>query len=1303
MARPKRGGPSLPSDLLDELSGATGTNDRQNNRRTKKRKIVSRKELRKEERKAKKMKRSGQPESIVSSGGVNGTHQKNDSASKKIQKGGPAKKKPAPKQDSDDDVGDFDDDEEDEFGGFSDDDDLDEDDFDDNDEDGGSVEDTWAALKKLKEKKKVATEPETAEDTWAALKKLKEKKNKKSGPEPETAEDTWAALKKLKEKKNKKAEPEPEPETAEDTWAALKKLKEKKKKVADVEPETAEDTWAALKKLKEKKKKGSDKKTVDIEPETAEDTWAALKKLKEKKTGKTDVTEKQKKSKKITEKPKEAAAPPKRAGRSLADLLNKTTPGSSTSSTSKEPKESKIPSHLPNDVQEAFRRDDEDIAFYSKMLGMKDPLGQMPKMNEDDEDGLEDLLDGLDLDFGDYDSSEEEEEEEEKEEKEKKTKPAKRVKQQEPESDDDDEEKDSDEDEDELTGLPFSSDDELDSDDFDSDGSEDLEGLDESGNEDEDEEDDFENEVSESDEEDDEEDDEEEEEDTKPKRENPYVAPTTEKYIPPSVRKRMEEAQKAAAAGGSSSGTTDASGLSPEEMARLRRQVKGQLNRLTDTNIAGIVKTLSDMYLNHPRQYVTEIVTETVLSAVALQGALSEKFLAVHAALVAALYRSAGLEFGAHFVQTLVEEYDKRVGKQTKEEKEKDDNDESAVFKVSNKEAANLISLLAELYSFNIVWCGIVYDFVREFLQPVDSKGVGLDEGKTEMLLRVLRAAGSQLRSDDPRALRDIVVKLNELKARASERGQQLSPRTLFMIGFIEDLKNNRQKRVGENNTETARETRKQMRDFLNANVKAPKREALRVSLDDIRNVGTRGKWWLVGSAWRSKNMSEIGEQQEQEEEDARKAAVDGENSLVDKKALQDLLDGAAPDWMELARQQRMNTDIRRAVFIAIMSSGDYVDAVDRLQQLKLRSKQEREIVRVLLHCCAMEPVYNPFYALVAARLCSTERAISKTFTFCLYDELGELEGDDSDDEREGMGRLYDDDDDDKENGLRGGGDNDEDEDDESAALSRIRQMKQRKKLQRKKMREEAAVSGPEGQQRLRRIVHYAKLYGTLVAVGAQPLSVLKTANLVAPAPDTAVFLNLFFVTLFLQVAANGGVGMPGAVGNGNGNGYNNNNNNNKRNNGNNGNNKKRNSTAKLGSGLAAAMFERKLDPESERGLVHLVVQTAGKGKGKKQQQQQQQQKEFSDSEDEQGHIRNKEDAGITLLRKIRHYLPKVLESDLLDDELTAVAAVASRNAAKRAARVEQDKSKVQWSINLVVDAIDELLERTDNSHGRMR
>ena len=76
--------------------------------------------------------------------------------------------------------------------------------------------------------------------------------------------------------------------------------------------------------------------------------------------------------------------------------------------------------------------------------------------------------------------------------------------------------------------------------------------------------------------------------------------------------------------------------------------------------------------------------------------------------------------------------------------------------------------------------------------------------------------------------------------------------------------------------------------------------EPLRVSLEDLRSADTKGKWWLVGAAWGGDPLVE--HQQEAHNEPAPDAP--SENALL-----------------KLAKKQGMNTDIRRSVFVVLMSS----------------------------------------------------------------------------------------------------------------------------------------------------------------------------------------------------------------------------------------------------------------------------------------------------------------------------------------------------------------------------------------------
>lgn len=78
--------------------------------------------------------------------------------------------------------------------------------------------------------------------------------------------------------------------------------------------------------------------------------------------------------------------------------------------------------------------------------------------------------------------------------------------------------------------------------------------------------------------------------------------------------------------------------------------------------------------------------------------------------------------------------------------------------------------------------------------------------------------------------------------------------------------------------------------------------DPLRVSLADLLSADIKGKWWLVGAAWAGNPLV-----------DHAKAAAQAPKTIS--------LEVEEDDLMKLARKQGMNTDVRRRVFVVVMSS----------------------------------------------------------------------------------------------------------------------------------------------------------------------------------------------------------------------------------------------------------------------------------------------------------------------------------------------------------------------------------------------
>ncbi|KAG0051184.1 suppressor of glycerol defect [Linnemannia elongata] len=449
-------------------------------------------------------------------------------------------------------------------------------------------------------------------------------------------------------------------------------------------------------------------------------------------------------------------------------------------------------------------------------------------------------------------------------------------------------------------------------------------------------------------------------------------AAQTGKYLPPHLRAAAAAATASEAAGGASALAKAIPRQNTEELLRLRRQLQGLLNKLSESNIEAILMDIEALYRKYPRADVSETITDMILSAISSKANLLDSFVILYATVVASLYRLVGIEFAAHFIQTLVEQFDGHhaLASSTKST-EMTDETLNAV-----KQCTNLIVLVSELYNMHVIACVLVYELIRWFMTE-------LSELNVELVVKIVKTSGYQLRQDDPTTLKTIIQEFTVLANNASAKSGSgsaapISSRTRFLLETLTALKANRMKGPSANSTTsgTITESTARMKKFLSGLSKKRTTfpsEPMRVGLTDIRQVGTKGKWWLVGSSWKN-NM--VGE------ESSRKS--------TSSTTADDMLE-AEDELLKLARKNKMNTDVRRSIFVVLMSSEDYIDAFERLIKLNLKEVQQREIVRVLLHCAGNEMVHNPYYTLVGQRLCQHDHSFKITFQYSLWDLLREM------------------------------------------------------------------------------------------------------------------------------------------------------------------------------------------------------------------------------------------------------------------------------------------------------------------------
>lgn len=190
-------------------------------------------------------------------------------------------------------------------------------------------------------------------------------------------------------------------------------------------------------------------------------------------------------------------------------------------------------------------------------------------------------------------------------------------------------------------------------------------------------------------------------------RENPYKPPVIysiagepSKYIPPSLRV------------GEPSLT--------EDLIPLRRQLQGLLNRLSEANLISILGDVERVFQNNARQHVSTVVLDLLMGQVCDPTSLPDTFIILYGGFIAAVYKIIGNEFGAQVIQ--------RIDKQFAQHYSYEVNSDS-----TSKRCTNLMSLLAEMYNFQVITSNLIYDYIRLFLED-------LTETSAELVLKIVRS-----------------------------------------------------------------------------------------------------------------------------------------------------------------------------------------------------------------------------------------------------------------------------------------------------------------------------------------------------------------------------------------------------------------------------------------------------------------------------------------------------------------------------------------------------------------------------------
>jgi nucleolar MIF4G domain-containing protein 1 len=439
------------------------------------------------------------------------------------------------------------------------------------------------------------------------------------------------------------------------------------------------------------------------------------------------------------------------------------------------------------------------------------------------------------------------------------------------------------------------------------------------------------------------------------------------KYIPPHLRKKEEEKE-------------EENDQDRQERLRIIQQLLNRsLNRLSEDTMIPIAQSVAQLYPSHPSMMVHEMIWKNTKTACVAPPMLMTGLIPVYVACLVGVHIQTGdtIQLGEYLLEMVVTELWKLLeavrSDMANSASGEDGDDADPISDKKSKPICNMILILCYLYNYNIVHCSFLYGVIRNLIESFSELDI-------ECLLLLLNHCGRALRSDDPSALKEIVLLVQRKKSQHSKAGS--ASRVDYMVTAIMDLKNNKRRKQDAVHSDKASKLRKLLGRIKSTaassnSAKTPSESSLRISLDDILNAETKGRWWKVGASWigNQYRFSDTGKGDNESAENEAKATESGKNSEQDDQL------------MRLASKYRMNTERKRAIFCIIMGGSDCEDAFEKLcRGDMLKNRSERDTIRVLMECCGNEKSYNKFYGHLASRLCEYQPQCQFSFQLAFWD-----------------------------------------------------------------------------------------------------------------------------------------------------------------------------------------------------------------------------------------------------------------------------------------------------------------------------
>mmetsp|Transcript_90961 Transcript_90961/g.164255 ORF Transcript_90961/g.164255 Transcript_90961/m.164255 type:complete len:667 (-) Transcript_90961:112-2112(-) len=376
------------------------------------------------------------------------------------------------------------------------------------------------------------------------------------------------------------------------------------------------------------------------------------------------------------------------------------------------------------------------------------------------------------------------------------------------------------------------------------------------------------------------------------------------------------------------------------------RQLMSIMNRVSEGNLDPSGRELCGVL----SQYVPEVGSAAAADAlmkVLLPAAVGDPNISVlvvgcHAALVTAAHVLFGPAFGAAAMVQAAEML--RVRLNAAEQQDNSTSEDARIAK-----SCVIFEML--LFSFGMLPGNVVFDLVRFIMS-----GGRVSEVRVELALTVLRFGGKTLRAECPDDFREVLkfVSTEATGARGSAgvEGSEIQTRLDYLLRELTDLKNNK---VSFAVMDRFNQTRGWLQSAPTLAGKKVEDHQLAVPFRLLADEVPGG--WPVGGAAGVAGSRRGGKASTTSGDPLRAAAI----------------------------AQRLTTELRQSLYVALIGAEDVEDAAERLCLVAAGAKAGiSEACVVIFHCAVREKVPNPFYVHVAVALCGRPAPMGKRFSHCL-------------------------------------------------------------------------------------------------------------------------------------------------------------------------------------------------------------------------------------------------------------------------------------------------------------------------------